>query len=74
MALTIMARPERAEPGTYGETKKPKQFMLTDSSSEELDKVADELNISRSEVLERAIRSGGLECAKTFTPQVDDSK
>lgn len=73
MVFTLMARPERAEPGTYGETKKPKQFMLTDSSSSELDRIADELNISRSEVLERAIRCGGLECAKTFTQHTDSS-
>lgn len=64
--ILIMSRPERAEPGAYGEPKKPKQFMITDSASERLDKVADELGITRSEVLERLIRCGGLEAAKNF--------
>ncbi|BDA68245.1 hypothetical protein RIVM261_022960 [Rivularia sp. IAM M-261] len=58
--------PERAERRAYGETKKPRQFMITDSASEELDKFADIMGITRSEVLERAIRCGGLEAAKKY--------
>lgn len=57
---------ERAEPRSYGEIKKPKQFMITDSASAELDKVAEELGISRSEVLEWIIRGGGTEAAKRY--------
>ncbi len=64
--ILVMTRPERAEPGAYGETKKPKQFMITDWASEQLDLVASELGITRSEVLERLIRCGGLGAAKKF--------
>ena len=66
MMIFLMPRPERAEPGVYGEPKKPKQFMITDWASEQLDRVAEELRITRSEVLERLIRCGGLEAAKKF--------
>lgn len=68
MTILTMPRPERAERGAYGENKKPKQFMLTDTSSVELDQVADELGITRSEVLERLIRCGGLEAARRYDP------
>ena len=68
MALLIMSRLERAEPGAYGETKKPKQFMITDWASDQMDQVADQLGISRSEVLERLIRCGGLAAARKYDP------
>jgi hypothetical protein len=74
MTFLIMSRPERAEPGAYGETKKPKQFMITEWASEQMDKVADELGLTRSEVLERLIRCGGLEAAKRFDPQTGQCK
>lgn len=74
MLIPIMSRPERAEPGAYGEPKKPKQFMITDSASEHLDRVAEELGITRSEVLERLIRCGGLEAAKKFDPTTGNCK
>ena len=69
MSIFTMPRPERAERGVYGETKKPKQFMITDFASEAMDKVAEELGITRSEVLERLIRCGGLLTAKKFDPE-----
>lgn len=69
MLILVMSRPERAEPGAYGETKKPKQFMITDWASEQLDKIAKELGTSRSEVLERLIRCGGLEAARKYNPE-----
>lgn len=69
MLIFVMSKPERAEPGAYGETKKPKQFMITDWASEQLDNVASELRTSRSEVIERLIRCGGLEAAKKYDPE-----
>ncbi|MBD2094484.1 hypothetical protein H6F90_04880 [Trichocoleus sp. FACHB-591] len=66
MTISTVPRPERAEPGAYGERKRPKQFMITDWASDEMDKVADELGITRSEVLERLIRCGGLAAAKKY--------
>jgi Ribbon-helix-helix protein, copG family len=53
-----MAKIRRAERDKYGEPKKQFQFMLTETASGQLDKVADDLNISRSEIFERIIRKG----------------
>ncbi|MDJ0717872.1 MAG: hypothetical protein QNJ54_27240 [Prochloraceae cyanobacterium] len=69
MTRLIMSRPEKAEPGAYGEPKKYKQFMITESASLEVDRVAYELGITRSEVIERAIRCGGLAKAQNFNPE-----
>lgn len=74
MLIFVMSKPERAEPGAYGETKKPKQFMITDWASEQLDNVAKELGTSRSEVIERLIRCGGLEAAKKYDPETGECK
>lgn len=62
--LKVVARPKRAERNEYGETKQRYQFMLTETASLELDIVADELGITRSELFERVIRNGGLASAK----------
>lgn len=69
MTIFVMLRPERAERNAYGEKKKPKQFMITDWASDEMDKIADALGTTRSEVLERLIRCGGLDCAKKFNSE-----
>jgi hypothetical protein len=72
MSILVMPRPERAERGAYGETKKPKQFMITDWASDELEQIAEDLGITRSEVLERAIRCGGLDAARKFNPETGE--
>ena len=59
-----ITRLERAEPRSYGETKKPKQFMITDSASALLDRASEELGVSRSEVLEWFLRGAGGEITK----------
>ena len=59
-----MPRPKRASKDKYGEAKQRYQLMLTETASLELDKVSDELRITRSEVLERAIRQGLLDEVK----------
>ncbi|MGK7935018.1 MAG: hypothetical protein AB4206_04345 [Xenococcaceae cyanobacterium] len=51
-----MARTPRTGQKEYGEAKKKYQFMLTPTASQKLDDIADELNISRSEVFEQIIR------------------
>jgi hypothetical protein len=56
----------RPEEWTYDEPKLAKQLMLTETASKAIDELAKELKLSRSEVLERAIRCGGLEAAKKF--------
>ena len=40
--------------------------MITDFASEEIDRVAKEFKMSRSDLLERSIRAGGLELAKDY--------
>jgi len=64
--LTTMVKRDRPEEWIYDEKKYAKQFMLTQTASEKIDLKAKELGISRSEVIERAIRCGGLEQAKNF--------
>lgn len=61
-----MPRVRKAEPAVHGSTKKQFQFMLTVEASERIDEIADQLNISRSEVLERAIRAGSLDFASDY--------
>jgi hypothetical protein len=46
----------RVEPEKYGETKKPKQFLLTDTASRLVNAIAEARNITRSEALEQLIR------------------
>ena len=57
----------RAGQKEYGEVKKKYQFMLTPTASQKLDEVADELNISRSEVFEQILR--GMLDLKHFQAQ-----
>lgn len=59
-----MPMPKRCDPGTYGETKKARQFLITPTSSKKLDEVAEELGITRSEVVEKMIRLGGLDAVR----------
>jgi len=69
-AVVAMARMKKAYPKIHGEKKRQFQFMLTEGASEELDKVAQQLGISRSEVLERVIRSGVSEIVVAFNSEL----
>ncbi|WP_107667549.1 hypothetical protein [Cyanothece sp. BG0011] len=66
MSLLVMSEDVRSKPGIYGEVKKQKCFMLTDFASDEIDRLAKEYKMTRSDLLERAIRAGGLESAKDY--------
>ena len=66
LSLLVMSEDVRSKPGIYGEVKKQKCFMLTDFASEEIDRLAKEYKMTRSDLLERAIRAGGLELAKDY--------
>lgn len=66
-----MARHRRAKPEAHGSTKKPWQFMLTEEASVEIDEVAERLGITRSEVLERTIRGGGMKAAEQYALSED---
>lgn len=69
MLITAVAKYERPEDWVHGEKKLGKQFMLTETASNAIDAIAKELGISRSEVVERAARCGGMEAAKKFDPK-----
>lgn len=66
MLVSVMSKDVRSKPGVYGETKKQKCFLITDFASEEIDRIAKEYQMTRSDLLERAIRAGGLTLAKDF--------
>lgn len=59
-----MSRDKYAPPGKWGESKKRVNVMLTPSVTERIDKVAEALGITRSEVLERLCRTESLSEAK----------
>ncbi len=69
MLIATMPRYERPDDWVHGEKKTGKQFMLTETASKRIDEVAQELGISRSEVLERLLRCGGAQVAKKFNPE-----
>ncbi len=57
----------------YGEKKHSKTFMLTNTASKLIGETASELGITRSEVIERAIRNNGLLAAGTYTQEKDQA-
>ncbi len=59
--LKKVPRAKRAEPDKYGEIKQRYQIMLTETASKELDRISERLGITRSELIEQAIRQGLLE-------------
>lgn len=46
-----MTNIKKAETRKYGELKKPYQFYLTETTSNHIEKISTEMNISRSEFL-----------------------
>lgn len=72
MCIGIVARPKRADKDKYGETKQRYQIMLTQTASLELDKVSEELGITRSELIEKAIRQGLLKQVKLDPSEMGD--
>ncbi len=59
-----MSRDKYASPGKWGESKKRVNIMLTPSLTEEVDKVAEKLGVTRSEYIERLLRREVLSDAK----------
>ena len=70
--ITTVPKQNRPEEWIYQEKKNPKQFMITQSASDAIDEIAKELGISRSEVIERAARCGGMNRAKNFNPETGE--
>lgn len=69
IALDVATNYDRPDDWIHGEKKGGKQFMLTDTASAAIDAVAKKLGISRSEVVERAARCGGMEIAAKYNPK-----
>lgn len=51
-----MSRDKYASPGKWGESKKRVNIMLTPSLTEQVDKVAEKLGVTRSEYIEQLLR------------------
>lgn len=63
---------ERPQDWIHEQKKVGKQFMITEIASKAIDSVAKKLGISRSEVIERAARCGGMEVAANFDPETGE--
>ncbi|NEQ23790.1 MAG: hypothetical protein F6K28_32545 [Microcoleus sp. SIO2G3] len=61
MAISIMSRDYRVKPGTWGESKQRVQIMLTPTAIDLVDTIAEEMKLTRAEVIERLIRSNCLD-------------
>ena len=72
MLVATVAKYERPDDWVYGEKKMGKQFMLTETASTAIDAIAKELGISRSEVVERAARCGGMQAAKKYNTETGE--
>ena len=71
--MTVSTMPpvqRRAEAKLYGKAKVSKQFMITEHSLAAIDDLADELDLSRSETLERILRTFDRDAVKHFDPEV----
>ena len=71
MSVSVMPPVQRrAEAKLYGKAKVSKQFMITEHSLAAVDNLADELGLSRSETLERILRTFNRDAVKHFDPEV----
>ena len=73
--LTLMSKDYRVKAGSWGESKQRFQIMLTETAIDRIDAIADELKLTRSEVLERLARSPCLDAdvLKAITKDADKS-
>ncbi|MCL1475701.1 hypothetical protein [Argonema antarcticum] len=55
-----MPRPKKAESLAHGERKVPRQFMITPTSDQEIESAVEETGLSRSELMERALKAGAM--------------
>ncbi len=64
--LIGMPKQKKAYAKVHGQKKEAKQFMLTPEASDLLDQKAELLGTTRSELIERVIRCGGLDAAENY--------
>jgi hypothetical protein len=57
MVKTLVAKDYRVKPGKWGESKQRVQIMLTPTAIELVDAIAEQMELTRAEVIERLIRS-----------------
>lgn len=55
-----MPRPRKADSLAHGERKIARQFMITPTSDREIESAVEETGLSRSELMERALKAGAL--------------
>lgn len=55
-----MPRPKKADSLAHGERKIARQFMITPTSDQEIEAAVEATGLSRSELMERAIRAGAM--------------
>ncbi len=69
----MVKRPKKAEVFKYGEAKKRYNFVLTETISDELDNLSFELGLTRSELLEIMLRSGGMNLVREVVKKSAES-
>ena len=69
MSVSAMPVQRRIEAKLYGKAKVSKQFMITEQSLAAIDGLADELGLSRSETLERILRTFDENAVRHFDPE-----
>ena len=57
MRTQVMPKDHRIAAGSWGESKQRINVMLTPTATEKVDRVAEQMELTRSEVLERLIRT-----------------
>lgn len=70
LTTVTVPRQKKAYAKVHGQKKEARQFMLTPEASDLLDRKAEQLGITRSELIERVIRCGGLEAADGFVEEI----
>lgn len=71
--MVLAMKDNRIKPGAWGESKQRIQIMLTPTAIDLVDTVADEMALTRTEVIERLIRSKCLD-AETLRGIAPDSE
>ena len=61
--VKVVAKDYRVKPGQWGESKQRVQIMLTPTALERVDEIAEQMELTRAEVIERLIRSKCLDAS-----------
>jgi Ribbon-helix-helix protein, copG family len=61
MGGLLMVKDYRVDAGAWGESKRRVNLMLTPTAIEKVDRIAEQMRLTRSEVLERLIRTQCLD-------------